>query len=235
MMKNIITLLLLCCGLQFALAQEKCTSETSHLVDVNVVDKCLVEKKVEKNTETTPAVVTTISSRRHFRKRVYFEKVISLANDIEANKIKLIKTTSDLAACRLYNIFPITRKITKKATSFDVVDEIPVFLSCTDPLMDKVDCFNYEMQNHIINTLKYPEEALDKGIEGEVLVSFVIDETGKVTDIKTEGANAHEILKKEAKRIVLLLPDFKPGKQQGKNTRVAYSFPMNFSLNSSEN
>ncbi|MFT7901280.1 energy transducer TonB [Tenacibaculum ascidiaceicola] len=234
MMKNIISLLLLCCGLQFTIAQEKCTSENLHSVDVNVVDKCLVEKKVEKNIEKAPVVVTTISSRRHLRKRIYFEKVISLANSIEANKIKLIKTTNDLATCRLNNIVPITRKITKKAISFDVVDEIPVFLSCNDPLKDKVDCFNYEMQNHIINTLVYPEKALDKGIEGEVLVSFVIDETGKVTDIKTEGQNVHEILKNEAKRIVLLLPNFRPGKQQGKNTSVAYSFPMNFSLNNSE-
>lgn len=233
-MKNIIILLLICCGFQFATAQEKCTSENFHSVDVNVVDKCLIEKKVDKNGEGTP-VVTTISSRRHLRKRVYFEKVISLANNIKANQVKLMKITNDLAMCRLYNITPITKAIKKKAVSFDVVDEIPVFLSCTNPLIDKVNCFNYEMQNHIINTLVYPNEALDKGIEGEVLVSFVIDEAGKVIDIKTEGVDVHELLKEEAKRIVLLLPNFTPGKQQGKNTRVAYSFPMNFSLNSSEN
>ena len=234
MMKNIIILLLICCGFQFATAQEKCTSENPHSVDVNIVDKCLIEKKVDKNDEGTP-VVTTISSRRHLRKRVYFEKVISLANDIKANEVKLMKTTNGLATCRLYNITPITKTIKKKAVSFDIVDEIPAFLTCTDSLIDKVNCFNYEMQNHIINTLVYPNEALDKGIEGEVLISFVIDETGKVIDIKTEGVNTHELLKEEAKRIVLLLPNFTPGKQQGKNTRVAYSFPMNFSLNSSEN
>lgn len=233
MMKNIIILLLICCGLQFAVAQEKCTSENLHSVDVNVVDKCLIEKKAEKNSEEM-LVVTTISTRRHLRKRIYFEKVISLASTIKANQIKLMKITNDLAMCRLYDITPITKRIKKKAISFDVVDEIPVFLTCTDSLMDKVDCFNYEMQNHIINTLVYPNEALDKGIEGEVLVSFVIDETGKVTDVKTEGVDVHELLKDEAKRIVLLLPNFTPGKQQGKNTKVAYSFPMNFSLNSSE-
>ena len=233
MMKNIIPLILLCCGLQFAVAQEKCTSENLHSVDVNVVDKCLVEKKEKKLIEETPATITTISARRHLRKRIYFEKVISLATGIEARKEKLT-ITNDLATCRLYDISPLTKRMKKKAISFDVVDEIPMFLSCNNPSKDSVDCFNYEMQKHIVNTLVYPDEALDKGIEGEVLVNFVIDETGKVTDIKTAGQNVHEILKKEAKRIVLLLPNFSPGKQQGKNTSVTYSFPMNFSLNSSE-
>lgn len=234
MMKKIISLLLLYFSMQAVSAQEKCTSESIHSVDVNIVHKCLAEKKVESNNTEASVIVTTIPSRRHIRKRIYFEKVISFAEGIEAKSLKRINTLNELAECSLGNVYPIIKETTKKSISFDVVEEIPAFLSCKESLKEKEDCFNYKMQDHIMTTLVYPEEAIEKGLEGEVLVSFVINEMGKVTEVKTEGINVPEILKKEAKRIVLLLPDFIPGKQQSKNARVLYRFPMIFSLNSSD-
>ncbi|MDB0614285.1 energy transducer TonB [Tenacibaculum dicentrarchi] len=87
------------------------------------------------------------------------------------------------------------------------------------------------MEKHIVANFEYPKEALKKGIEGDFEVSFVIDKNGKVKNIKVLGENDNIILKKEAMRIVLLLPKFTPAKQKGALVSVLYKFPMNFTLN----
>ena len=231
MKKIMIFLLAILYSTHLVNAQEKCTSQDHGSKDINTIDKCLIEKH-KNNQDESPVLVTTVSSRRYLKKRVYFEKVTRLAEDLKAKESHSLKTINELNSYRLSNLTPIIRKTESKGVSFDIVDEIPTFLTCSDPSMDKTDCFNYEMQQHILNTLVYPNEALDKGIEGNVLVSFIIDETGKVTNIKTEGEGVHELLKEEARRIVLLLPNFKPGKQAGIPTKVLYSFPMDFTLTS---
>lgn len=212
-------------------AQEKCTSQDHKIQDINTVDKCLIEKHDDSNDEAS-TMVTTVTSRRYLKKRVYFEKAIRLAEDLKAKEMHTFNAINNLKLARLSNPTPIIRTVESKGISFDVVEEIPMFLSCADDSIDKTDCFNYEMQQHILNNLVYPEKALDEGIEGSVQVSFIIDETGKVTSIKTEGEGVHEILKQEAERIVLLLPNFKPGKQANKPSKVLYSFPMDFTLTS---
>ena len=230
MKKIIIFLLAILYSTHLLNAQEKCTSQDHGSKDVNTIDKCLIEKDND-NQDESPLIVTTVSSRRYLKKRIYFEKATRLAEELKAKELHSLKTINELNSYHLSNLTPIIRKTEHKGVSFDVVDEIPVFVSCSDSSMDKIDCFNYEMQQHILNTLVYPNKALDKGIEGNVLVSFIIDETGKVTNIKTEGEGVHELLKEEAKRIVLLLPNFKPGKQGGEPSKVLYSFPMSFTLN----
>ncbi len=230
MKKIIIFLLAILYSTHLLNAQEKCTSQDHKIQDINTVDKCLIEKHDDSNDEAS-TMVTTVTSRRYLKKRVYFEKVTRLAEDLKAKEMHTFNAINNLKLARLSNPAPIFRTVESKGISFDVVEEIPMFLSCADDSIDKTDCFNYEMQQHILNNLVYPVKALDEGIEGSVQVSFIIDETGKVTSIKTEGEGVHEILKQEAERIVLLLPNFKPGKQAGSPSKVSYSFPMSFTLN----
>lgn len=234
-MKNLLIFLLVTCySMQMALGQEKCISKENNLVDVNSVNKCLIEKKEEKINNKETSFIATASTRRHVKRRVYFEKVTSLTSDLKSkNTIDTsVLKKNDLEFCYLNNVAPLVKsiKIKEVGVLFDVVDEIPMFQTCISSSINKVDCFNYEMQRHIVQTLIYPEEALDKGLEGEVKVSFVIDETGKVTNLKTEGDDVAEVLKEEAKRIILLLPDFNPGKHNGEFSKVLYSFPMSFTL-----
>ena len=67
------------------------------------------------------------------------------------------------------------------------------------------------LKSFICRELKYPEKAKEKAISGKVYVSFVIDEVGKVTNVKVmRGVDS--LLDKEAIRVVKALPDFtKPG------------------------
>lgn len=102
---------------------------------------------------------------------------------------------------------------------FQVVEEMPEFPGGMDELMKF-------MQKNI----KYPKEAQDRGIQGRVIVQFVIN---------TDGSICNEVIVKsvdpqldaEAIRLLRSMPNWKPGKQRGKNVRVKFTLPVAFKLN----
>lgn len=84
-----------------------------------------------------------------------------------------------------------------------------------------------EMQSFITRNINYPEEA--DGEQGRVIVKFVVNKDGSISDVKViRGLN--EVLDKEAVRVIQSMPNWKPGKQHGKTVRVRYSVPVMFRL-----
>ena len=84
-------------------------------------------------------------------------------------------------------------------------------------------------QRYITENLRYPAEAIEKGIEGKVYVQFVIDTAGKVTEPKVVRG-IHPLLDAEAIRLVNEMPDWMPGKKDGKPVNVSFILPVNFVL-----
>ena len=87
----------------------------------------------------------------------------------------------------------------------------------------------HNLQMDIVRNLRYPKDAVKKKLQGKVLVQFVIDEKGKVRNIRIIDS-PHPIFNEEAIRAVELLRNFKPGKFQGKPIKVQYTLPINFQL-----
>ncbi len=81
----------------------------------------------------------------------------------------------------------------------------------------------------VASRIVYPAAAQKNGIQGKVILSFLIASDGKVTDIKVLSS-AHPLLDNEAKRLVALSPAWTPGQQNGKAVPVNYTFPVNFTL-----
>ena len=77
--------------------------------------------------------------------------------------------------------------------------------------------------------LRYPQYAVDNGIKGRVQVSFVIDEKGKVRDVKVVKG-VHPSLDEEAVRVIEASPDWKPGILGGKPVRTRLSLYVEFKL-----
>ena len=101
---------------------------------------------------------------------------------------------------------------------FDFVEEMPHFAGGEAALM-----------RHIGKKLRYPREAISEQIEGIVIVSFVVNRNGEVTDatvLKGLGYGTDE----EALRVIKSLPDWSPGKQNGKPVAVRYTLPIRFNL-----
>lgn len=85
------------------------------------------------------------------------------------------------------------------------------------------------MMEFIGRNLRYPTFEAESGIQGRVVLSFVIEKDGSVTDI-TEMRSPSEGLTKEAMRMLNSMPKWKPGKQRGKPVRVKYVLPVTFRL-----
>ena len=112
---------------------------------------------------------------------------------------------------------------------FLLVEEKPKFMACKDvPKEKETECFKEQLDKHVIRYFYYPKEAIDKGIEGRVIVSFQINPNGSVTIRDVRGTN--KLLKVAAKEIFEKLPTFIPGKQGGKPVPVTFNYPINFKL-----
>lgn len=84
-------------------------------------------------------------------------------------------------------------------------------------------------RNWVQSQLQYPKEAKDKGVQGRVIFSFVVEKDGSVTSFK--GLQAPDkILVDEVERVFKLTPKWEPGKQNGKAVRVKYTVPVHFAL-----
>ena len=101
---------------------------------------------------------------------------------------------------------------------FQVVEQMPEFPGGMQALMA-----------YLSKNIKYPSVAQDNGIQGRVLVSFVVNKDGSIVDpevIKSVDA----ALDKEAMRVIKAMPKWNPGKQRGKPVRVKYTVPVLFRL-----
>ena len=85
------------------------------------------------------------------------------------------------------------------------------------------------LMKYIQKNVKYPPIAKEYNITGKVYVSFIVDKSGAVTNVKVvRGVDKN--LDAEAVRVVKSLPKYKAGKQRGKPVRVMFTIPINFTL-----
>ena len=83
---------------------------------------------------------------------------------------------------------------------------------------------------YISDHMEYPTMAIERGIEGRVTVRFVVNKDGYVENVEVIRG-VHELLDKEAVRVIKSLPRWNPGKQNGVAVAVYYNIPVNFTLN----
>jgi len=109
-------------------------------------------------------------------------------------------------------------KVIVEEKPFTTVEQMPQFPGGEEELM-----------KFILGNLRYPSVAKEVGIEGRVIVRFVVSKTGEVTNV--------EILRgldpscdKEAKRVVSMMPKWIPGKQNGRSVPVYFTIPIVYRL-----
>ena len=101
---------------------------------------------------------------------------------------------------------------------FDVVEEMPSFPGGNAALM-----------SYLNSNTKYPVVAQENGVQGRVIVSFVVERDGSISDVKV-ARSVDPSLDREAQRVVKSMPKWKPGKQNGSAVRVKYTVPVVFRL-----
>ena len=101
---------------------------------------------------------------------------------------------------------------------FDVVEEMPSFPGGSAALM-----------SYLNSNTKYPVVAQENGVQGRVIISFVVERDGSISDVKV-ARSVDPSLDREAQRVVKSMPKWKPGKQNGSTVRVKYTVPVVFRL-----
>ena len=102
--------------------------------------------------------------------------------------------------------------------AFDVVEQMPEYPGGLPELM-----------KYISMNVHYPEAAMKTGTQGRVVVQFIIEEDGTVSDARVVQRVSDE-LDAEALRVVSAMPKWTPGRQKGQPVRVKYTMPVTFRL-----
>ena len=116
-----------------------------------------------------------------------------------------------------------------------VVETMPVWGACPDNsgggfMHPSRECTERAIADFVVSELRYPKKARRKGIEGKVVVKFVIEKNGEVGEASVV-TSVNPLLDQEALRVVQSMPSFRPGTQRGKPVRVMFHLPFNFALN----
>ncbi len=127
----------------------------------------------------------------------------------------------DLGILDEYGTGPVAPPVVeapKKEEVFTRVEQMPQFGSGERELLE-----------YLAKNIKYPTIARENGIQGTVVIQFVVDKDGRVTEpqvVREVGGGCDE----EALRVIKSMPPWIPGKQQGKPVKVRYTLPVKFKL-----
>lgn len=112
----------------------------------------------------------------------------------------------------------VVQKNDVEGTVYDVVDEMPIYGKSQS-----------DLSTYLASTIKYPQEAKVKNIQGKVFISFVVTKTGDVANVKVKKS-VNTLLDAEAVRVVSAMPKWTPGKIKNETVNVNFVLPINFKL-----
>lgn len=115
------------------------------------------------------------------------------------------------------HVEPVEEKVEEEQI-FQVVEEMPEYPG------GMAECLKF-----ISSNIKYPTIAQENGVQGRVIVQFVVNQDGSIVD-PVVMRSVDPYLDKEALRVIKMMPKWKPGKQRGKAVRVKYTVPVTFKL-----
>lgn len=168
-------------------------------------------------------------------------KAESLSREIEhesdAIVSSVVKSTSDKAALVAQGKTSGEETVNAKGRADDtfIANEIQRMTSTDDDVyevVEKMPAFPggiAELMKYLSSNIKYPVEAHKAGIQGRVVVSFVVNKDGTVKDAKIVRS-VDKSIDAEALRVISAMPKWQPGYQDGKAVSVRYTLPVTFRL-----
>lgn len=144
----------------------------------------------------------------------------SFAHASETEKVtSAVKNTAEIGEKAVESSDP---KKVFKGKVYDLVDEMPSFPGGLEELYKWID-----------NNVQYPAVARENGIEGRVILKFIVEKDGSLSD-STVIHSVHPMVDREALRLVGQMPKWNPGKRAGIPVRVRYCLPIKFKIGESK-
>ena len=227
---------LLFLGLQLQrMVEANKTVENTQAVELSALEQKKKEAKVEKKEiikQEPEKVVEKVKSSVKFT-----APVIKKDNEVkEEDEIKLDEVNKDNKAIGAFNVegndevggkvlevkeeikAPEPPKHEEETKIFTVVEQMPMYPGGDAALMQ-----------YLRDNIHYPAVAAENGVQGRVVVGFVVEKDGSITDVNVMRS-VDPSLDREAVRVVKGMPHWKPGKQNGSAVRVKYQVPVTFRL-----
>ncbi len=148
------------------------------------------------------------------------EEVLQIAdNEANVEETTIKSSESDDEAVEIKYVEPVVEEEEPvEEEIFQVVENMPEFPGGMGALM-----------KFLGKNIKYPTIAQENGVQGRVIVQFVVNKDGSIVD-PVVVRSVDPYLDKEALRVVKAMPKWKPGMQRGKTVRVKYTVPVTFKL-----
>jgi protein TonB len=187
-------------------------------------DAILLEEPppIDKNAAPLPPVIPPPPVQQTIKftppKIVKDEEVVDLPPTQEETKDVQVSTQTQDGDKDIIDLPPDPGSNTEEDKVYSIVEENPSFPGGESKLME------------YLSKIKYPVIAREEQISGWVVVSFIVDKTGKIKDakvLKGIGGGCNE----EALKKIMSMPDWIPGKQNGRNVMVRQVLRVNFTLN----
>lgn len=138
----------------------------------------------------------------------------------DAPPVEIKKTSAAVKTEKLQSATdPVVEKNSPVFTSVELVPQFPGGIA--------------SFSNYLAKNIRYPANARENGIQGRVIISFVVERDGTLSDAHVTRGVADDI-DKEALRVIQASPKWEPGVQNGRLVRVAYSVPISFALEESQ-
>ena len=148
------------------------------------------------------------------------EEVLEIVDndaDVEESTIQASDDTQAAVEVK-YQPVEVEEEEVEEQQIFQVVEEMPEFPGGMG------ECMKFLSKN-----IKYPTISQENGVQGRVIVQFVVNQDGSIVD-PTVVRGVDPYLDKEALRVIKMMPKWKPGKQRGKAVRVKFTVPVMFRL-----
>lgn len=130
----------------------------------------------------------------------------------------------------------VVKIVNQDKTIYLEPETLPLFPGCEGitSYESKLECSNEKLLQYVYKNIKYPKEARDAGIEGMVVVQFIVDHMGYITEEKIVKSVGYGIDKEVLRLVKSMGGDdairFEPGKVDGKAVDVEYKLPVKFKL-----
>ena len=194
------------------------TREQVKALDQNEIDKINVVKPESKdvleayakhyNADTSNGIIFIVTKAYMEYKKANPDKAAVVVVVKKKPKEEEVKESNDAGS----------EDVPEHDVVFDVVEQMPTFPGG-----------QMELMKFIAENVRYPKEAEEKGKQGRVVLTFIVEKDGSVSNIDVAKKVCDE-LDAEAVRVVSSMPKWTSGKQNGRNVRVKYTIPVTFKL-----
>lgn len=219
---------------QYQAAHQK----NEQVIELSTLNKPKKEAKVERKQVQMPEkkqeVVKEVKSSIKFTAPVIKKDNEVKPEDEMKSQTELMQTNTAIGALDVKGnsdngeVLKVTQRVADEPVKpdkpevenkiFEVVEQMPSFPGGPSALMQ-----------YLSENIKYPVVAQENGVQGRVVVSFVVERDGSITDVNVVRS-VDPSLDREATRVVKAMPKWLPGKQNGQAVRVKYNVPVSFRL-----